>query len=186
MKEGSARANVLSGLKLVKIVDDDGKPTELARRWRDDAQYQTVCREILDACYPRELLDAVPDPAADRKQAERWFANHTGGGEGSASKLAKFYTLLTEANFTKATADKPEKATAGARTTPKKTTPKVVTPNPIATKTEDRTDPPRTQGKGGPAIHINLQVHISADASTEQIDQVFSSMAKHIYPKGVE
>jgi hypothetical protein len=36
----------------------------------------------------------------------------------------------------------------------------------------------------GPAIHINLQIHISADASPEQIDQVFASMAKHVYQKG--
>jgi hypothetical protein len=40
-----------------------------------------------------------------------------------------------------------------------------------------------THPANGPAIHINLQIHISADASTEQIDQVFVSMAKHIYKK---
>ena len=35
-----------------------------------------------------------------------------------------------------------------------------------------------------PEISINLQIHISSDASTDQIDQIFESMAKHIYKKG--
>ena len=32
-----------------------------------------------------------------------------------------------------------------------------------------------------PAININLQIHISSDASSEQIDKIFESMSKHIY-----
>ena len=34
-----------------------------------------------------------------------------------------------------------------------------------------------------PGININLQVHISADATADQIDQIFASMAKHIYQR---
>ena len=34
---------------------------------------------------------------------------------------------------------------------------------------------------GGPSLHIDLQVHVDATASAEQIDQIFSSMAKHLY-----
>lgn len=33
----------------------------------------------------------------------------------------------------------------------------------------------------GPDLNINVQIHISADASTDQIEQIFASMAKHIY-----
>lgn len=32
-----------------------------------------------------------------------------------------------------------------------------------------------------PSIHIDIQIHISADAKPEQIDQIFASMAKHLY-----
>lgn len=32
-----------------------------------------------------------------------------------------------------------------------------------------------------PEVHIDLQIHIPADASAEQIDRVFASMAKHLY-----
>lgn len=32
-----------------------------------------------------------------------------------------------------------------------------------------------------PALHIDIQVHIDATASAEQIDFIFASMAKHLY-----
>lgn len=37
-----------------------------------------------------------------------------------------------------------------------------------------------------PALHIDIQVHISADASEAQIDTIFESMAKHLYGKTAE
>ena len=45
-----------------------------------------------------------------------------------------------------------------------------------------------TDGRGtkdvesrGPSLHIDVQIHIDAAASAEQVDQIFSSMAKHLY-----
>src|ERR1700693_3280313 len=35
-----------------------------------------------------------------------------------------------------------------------------------------------------PGIYINLQIHISADSTPDQIDEIFKSMAKHIYQRG--
>ena len=32
-----------------------------------------------------------------------------------------------------------------------------------------------------PALHIDIQVHIDPASSAEQIDQIFASMAKHLY-----
>jgi hypothetical protein len=34
-----------------------------------------------------------------------------------------------------------------------------------------------------PNVHIDIQIHISADAKPEQIEQIFASMAKHLYNK---
>jgi hypothetical protein len=34
---------------------------------------------------------------------------------------------------------------------------------------------------GGPNVYLDIQVHIPADASLEQIDKIFESMAKHLY-----
>lgn len=33
----------------------------------------------------------------------------------------------------------------------------------------------------GPALHLDIQVHIDASASPEQIEQIFASMARHLY-----
>jgi hypothetical protein len=33
----------------------------------------------------------------------------------------------------------------------------------------------------GPSLHIDIQIHISADASADQIEQVFKNMAKYLY-----
>jgi hypothetical protein len=35
-----------------------------------------------------------------------------------------------------------------------------------------------------PTVHIDLQIHISPEASPEQIDIIFASMAKHLYGRG--
>ena len=32
-----------------------------------------------------------------------------------------------------------------------------------------------------PSLHIDLQIHISPEASPDQIDKIFSSMSKHLY-----
>ena len=45
-------------------------------------------------------------------------------------------------------------------------------------KDEDKVKPPVT---GQPSVHIDLQVHISPEASAEQIDQIFASMSRHLY-----
>ena len=33
----------------------------------------------------------------------------------------------------------------------------------------------------GPSLNVNVQVHISADATAEQIEKIFESMARHLY-----
>ena len=34
-----------------------------------------------------------------------------------------------------------------------------------------------------PAIHIDIQIHVSPDSDEKQIDQIFASMAKHLFPE---
>ena len=35
-----------------------------------------------------------------------------------------------------------------------------------------------------PELHVDIQVHIDPAATTEQIDQIFASMARHLYGRG--
>lgn len=101
-------------------------------------------------------------------------------GQAAASKMSSFYLLLCDANPT---------AVANGSKKPK-------APGPAAKKTSEKTSERRRSGRNGsaptaadtaqvggqgPSLHVDVQVHISPDASPDQIDQIFASMAKHIY-----
>jgi hypothetical protein len=183
----SARANIRPFLKTLGIIDEDGKIQDRAKKWRDDGQYAQVCKEMREEIYPQELFDAAPNPDNDRSSAESWFANHTGLGISAVKRMTTMYTLLAEADPTK----EPDLEKKGrVRSTEQKSL-KVK-----AVNASGKTDP----SKGTtiqkevdkstqttllpPSININLEVHISADATPDQIDQIFASMAKHIYKRG--
>lgn len=195
MGVNSARANVLPFLKVLGIIDQDGKPTERAKLWRDDAHYTAVCKAIVSEVYPAELRDAVPDPASEKAKARSWFAQHTGVGEEAANRMVSLYSLLVEADSSK----QPD---LDKKPTPKKATPKSARAGGASERSsQSANDAPRHPpgGEGGdsgsgdarrgspdhsPEVNINLQIHISADASPDQIDQIFASMAKHLYKRG--
>lgn len=40
---------------------------------------------------------------------------------------------------------------------------------------------PKLDASSEPTVHIDVQIHIDSSASSEQIDQIFSSMARHLY-----
>ena len=179
MEVKSARANVLPYLESMGIIDNDGKTLDRAKQWRDDAQYADVCKNVVTEVYPTDLLEAVPGPAVDRGAATRWFANHTGAGSSAVTRMVGTYMYLAhgdlsaEAGSTSTLAGTKEKAPAAKKKTSKK-----------ASKTQKLTSPANSVSNGSqsnPDININLQIHISSDATPDQIDQIFESMAKHIY-----
>jgi hypothetical protein len=181
MQANSARANVLPFLKQLGIIDDDGKTGERATLWRDDGSYPEVCKEMVSETYPKELLDAVPNPNQDRQLAERWFAQKTGAGEAAVRRMASLYAVLVEADASKqpdqVKKDRPaqERPAQREKERPKQNPTSAPSQQPHV---EHRTPPAPT----APGININLQIHISADATPDQIDQIFASMSKYIYP----
>lgn len=182
MKENSARNNVLPYLEQLGIIDNEGKTLHRARQWRDDAQYPDVCKEIREKIYPKDLLDAAPNPSEDKDAASRWFANNTGTGQTAVSKMVGVYSLLMDADVnTESTAHaKTETSNTKKASAPKKSR---------ASETKNVNDPSgKSLRRGdssvnGPGVYINLQIHVSSDATPDQIDQLFASMAKHIYRK---
>jgi hypothetical protein len=191
MNENSAKTNIMPSLRATSIVDKEGKPTDRAVRWRDDAQYAAVCEEIRTTTYPQELLDLAPDASAGRQVIQSWFANHTGAGESGAQKMTSFYVMLLEADPNKqsdagngGTAAK--SPTRAARPTTAKAARRAqATLQPTqqdsaasdAGSTQAAEQPPRRKQ---PDLHINVQIHISSEASAEQVEQIFASMAKHL------
>lgn len=191
MGEASARANIFPFLKTLGIIDDDGKPTARAKHWRDDGHYPEVCAAILKEIYPSDLIDAVDNPRENREAAKRWFANHTGAGDAATSRMAALYTVLVDGD---PNGEDTKKAAAKGAKAPKSVAKRsrakeAAAPSPSVKEQAPATSPSkpphhRSESEIGPDVNLNLQIHISADASTDQIEQIFASMAKHIYRRG--
>lgn len=178
MKEESARANVVLPLRMLGFIDDEGRTDqELAVAWRDDKRYEDVCKEILHKVYPAELIDAAPRPSTDRSAVERWLANRTGAGKAAVKRMAALYTVLAEPNLeARPTDQKAVKRITRDEKAPKRTTRARVSKQPLTRLSPE--EHPHL-----PGLAINLQIHISSDATPDQIDKIFESMAKHIYSK---
>lgn len=178
MQEQSARANVILPLRMLGLIDDENRTDQtLAIAWRDDKSYAQVCGEILRRVYPAELIDAVPNPVEDRDAAARWFANRTGAGSDAVRKMATLYAILAQPDLVQRSEKKAEPSRSRRKDAPS-----------ARKEPEERSkEPPRADRPGSeekaPGIAINLQIHISSDATPDQIDAIFASMARHIYRK---
>jgi Family of unknown function (DUF5343) len=181
--------NVLPQLRAVGLIGSDGKPVEdLVHDVRDDSSYAAACRLILESLYPPALLDTWPDPGEDPDKVAAWFMRNAGTGAATGRMQARLYLLLLSGELP--SRDESAKKAAVKRATP--ATPRKQSAKNASTASVNQTDrqsapdptkenPPRGSNSFGPALHIDMQIHISADASDMQIDTIFKSMAKHLY-----
>jgi len=180
MGKQSARNNILPFLKTIGLIDSDGKPKELTKRWRDNTEYAKVCKEMLENVYPKSLLEAAPDPSKNRDDVKRWFKTETGLGDSAANKMTAFFTLLQEADVEgKKRIQETAKKPAETKAVKKKPKEKSLVEKQVNRETEE------AKGEGQvvnqfPEIHINVQVHVSADSTPEQVDHLFASIVKHL------
>jgi hypothetical protein len=196
MQEQSAKDNVIAPLRELGLIDETGKPTDLAEKWRHDDEYESVCHQIRTNIYPSELIEAYSHPTEAQKiSIVNWFAKAGQIGQSAARQSTDTYMLLSEADPSKS-----EESTNSSASTPKavrsttKVKPKVSpvaaaapassNPSPVAsvvTSNNPEVAPhPYSQQPRLPAIHIDVQVHISPDTTPDQIDRIFESMAKHL------
>jgi len=181
--EQKATANILPQLRAVGLIDESGVPTDLAGEWRDDASYAEACGKIMEAVYPQALRDALPPPAPDAAQARAWFSREVRVGESAANMMATFYLLLCRADLKEASAPTngrrrakgKRKGTGGARKGP------AAPVSEVGALAQGVATPAPGQERLEPSLHIDVQIHIDSNASSGQIDQIFASMAKHLY-----
>lgn len=175
MQIRSVKTNgILANLKVLGLLDNENKCTDLANRWRLDDSYVSACKEICARVYPPELIDV----GTERSTVITWFMNKSGAGESQARKLTSLYLLISLPEIK----DAAVKTKVSPKTPADKQSKAVKKPEIIST-------PISKNGEKGanvttiptPSMNINLQIHISSEASSEQIDQIFASMAKHLY-----
>jgi hypothetical protein len=173
ISELSAKTNIMPALRAVGLIKEDGTlNTERARRWRDDESYPSVCEEMRNEVYPQEFLDAFATADPKRVELVRWIQSKSNVGEGAAKMMASFYQLLAEANPSrepKRELKKVEQASKDRGTS--------------TVRRENRFSKPRgeqARKPNVPSIHLDIQIHISPDANSDQIDQIFAGLAKHL------
>jgi hypothetical protein len=172
MNKASAKTR-LSDLRSARLIDDKGMPTDICTKFRLPATYKQACDLIIEQVYPPTLKSVSPPNKPDEKAALNWFQG-LGLGKPRAQAICKFYLALCDGTIQSAAKPTP-KQSVSSRSLAIKPQPKPSTAAP------DVPQPRPPVSKFEPIVHINLQIHVSKDASLEQIDQVFKSMAKHIY-----
>jgi hypothetical protein len=180
----SARDNILSHMRKLGLIDDDGGLTQRGNKWRIDSSYSDACQEIIDNVYPSELAVLVDDQNAPDIQKITTWMQHSGLGSSNARQMAATYVMIAQKNVPEAPSAQQKKVpkTAPAKALAKKSSTKVATDATPEVLNSPPAEPVHPTSNG-PNIHLDIQIHIPVDASTEQIDQIFASMAKHLYQR---
>lgn len=176
-----AARNIISPLRQLRIIDENDKPTPRANEWRNDSKYGDLCATLVKEIYPQELLDLFPEPSVDTSAAKLWFMDTGSVGDSAAAKIVALFSLLKagEVKTDFDTSKSVQTTQAKSKPSPKpslksKSNPTISLPSqPEAKEVSHKNTTP--------TLHIDLQIHISPEASPEQIDAIFSSVAKHLY-----
>lgn len=177
----SARDNTVTPMRRLGLIDDDGSLTDRGNKWRVDGTYAAACQEILDEVYPAELSSLADDDGPDADQVRTWF-DHKGFGSSNARQMAATYVMIATKELPAAgnSAAPPRKVKAPSKkaTATRKGTSRPVKQTPAANDpVVDAT--PSTAVR--PNLHLDIQIHIPADATGDQLDRIFESMARHLY-----
>ena len=164
--KSSNDASLLTVLRFIGLIDGSGTPSETWKKYRGAHHGQVLASAIRQGY--SELFAVYPDAnARSATEIEHVISTTSSAGKQAITKTVRtFQNLSAEADFT-AAGDVTPPPTPGAAAAPAAHTVGVVSAVPA--------------GSGSPSLHIDIQVHISPDASPEQIDKIFESMAKHLY-----
>ncbi len=179
----SAGDNTVYPMRRLGLIDDEGALTARGNKWRTDGSFAEACQEILDEVYPAELLSLTrEDGQPDAQQVRTWF-DHKGFGESNARQMAATYVMIASKEVPEVATAAPKPAAQSkrsdrrSRASSSPSTAKPASGENAITPPAETPSPDRT----GPQVHLDIQIHIPAEATAEQIDHIFGSMAKHLY-----
>lgn len=179
-----AAQSLIPQLKQVGLIDEDGKPTPRANDWRSDIKYKETCEAILNEIYPNELLELFPGPDFDKNAIIQWFMHTASVGEGTAKIYATEFILLNEG--TPSNEEEQVKKEKVKRKLKKKAQDDNNSNNNNVNESKqiEAIIQPATakeqNSNFSSSIHIDLQIHISPEASNEQIESIFYNISKYL------
>lgn len=178
----AAARQYITELRRVGVLDEDGRGTDLANRWRLDESYVEAVGQIARSVYPESLVTIAPPGSADRQKVVNWFMIN-GLGEGSARNKAATYLLITSSEpHVSPPSGSPRNAGRKNRAKQegdaRESTPSPA-PGPKKAVRVKQSSSASSDAEFLP-LNVNVQIHISADASSEQIETIFSAMKKYL------
>jgi hypothetical protein len=159
--------SLIGVLKFVDLVDSSGVPTLRWNQFRGN-DHKRVLGEAIKSGYA-DLFSVYSD-ADSRSQSEIEHVFRTSSSAGTqaiAKTLATFKALVEEAEFT-GSSDRAEPAQVA------------VGPR-LPLVASGHAHSGHLKGLSPASLHIDIQIHISPESTSEQIDQIFESMAKYLY-----
>lgn len=165
-------ASLVGVLKQIGFVDGSGVPTDVWKKYRG-TNHKHVLADAIRTGY--SALFSVYEDADSRSQQELenvFRSTSTAGSQVIGKATVTFRNLCALADFSGSHAHVAAVHAADPLHHPVKN-------QPVHQGGQMAQDP------SSPSVHIDIQVHISPESSPEQIDQIFASMAKHLYGKAV-
>lgn len=157
--------SLLGVLKTVGLVDGSNVPTGVWSSYRGTT-HKKVLGDAIRKGYA-ELFAVYPDawqrPNSDLEHV--FSTSSTAGQQVIAKTVATFKALSENAAFGEVDQQPPP----------------VVHTGPMHMPVSQQLTNPSRPSSPSPSVHIDIQIHISPEANSDQIDQIFKSMAKHLY-----
>jgi hypothetical protein len=161
--------SILGVIRQIKFIDDANNTTEKWSKYRGGNSKQVLANGIREGY--ADLFAIYPDAhIRSNEELENFFTTKSTAGKQVISAIVGTFKSLCElADFSSVTNSVQNNGNDSIVKVP----PAVNTPNEQETSKE--------QPNFTPKLHIDIQIHISPDATPQQIEQIFESMAKHIY-----
>lgn len=158
-------ATLIGVLKQAGLIDASANPTSIWNAYRG-AKHANVLGEAIRKGYA-DLYAVYPDAhARTTTELDHVFSTSSSAGKQVIGKtVATFKALADEAEFN--SANEPTEL--------------VMESSPLHTAPAQKNSPTTAPSGSNPSLHIDVQIHISPEASADQIEQIFASMAKHLY-----
>jgi hypothetical protein len=160
-------SSLIGVLKFIGFIDQGGIPTAVWTAFRG-SKHKAILGEAIRKGYA-ELYAVYPD-AHRRSNTDLSHVFNTSSSAGAqviTKTVQTFKALVEDAEFSDLSPPTETTMHSGPLHTPLATgSPQIPAPK---------------QMHDGPALHIDIQIHISPESTSEQIEKIFESMAKHLY-----
>jgi hypothetical protein len=158
--------SIIPVLKFVGLVDPNGVPSQHWLQYRGAGGERALAGAVQSAY--KELFNTYPDaPSRSVEELKNFIRGHSSYGSQAVGKAVQtFKALADHADFQDGAirVGASNKQTGGIPETDSATS-----------------KSPGASITAAPSLHIDIQLHISPEASMEQIEKMFESMAKYLY-----